>query len=230
MKISFGMIIFNGDSFLEECLKSIYPYAYEILIAEGPVEYYQKLGYTTSTDRTNEILNNFPDPDNKIKINRGTYIEKTHQCNEYIKMIDTNSDYIWHIDSDEIYKPKDIEKIIELLEKEKYTKVGFKTYTFFGGFDKYISGYVENFEFYRIFKYEYGAYWCEHRPPKLYYPYKKVDKEKYLSGEELDKINIRIYHYSLVYIKQVINKFKYYKKDVSKHISKENYFEKIKLK
>lgn len=50
MKISFGMIVFNGNYVLRECLESIYPYAHEILIAEGPVKYWQDLGYTTSTD------------------------------------------------------------------------------------------------------------------------------------------------------------------------------------
>lgn len=230
MKISFGMIVFNGDSFLKECLESIYPYAHEILIAEGPVKYYSDLGYTTSTDNTNEILNNFPDPENKIKIWHGQYIEKTHQCNEYIKMIDTDSDYIWHVDSDEIYKPEDIEKIIELLEKEKYTKVGFKTYTFFGGFDKYIGGFVENFEFIRIYKYEYGAYWKKHRPPTLTYPEEKLKNNKYINGEELDLLGIRIYHYSLVFIKQVKEKMKYYKQKVSQHMGIDNYFEDVYMK
>lgn len=227
MKISFGMIVFNGNQVLKECLESIYPYAHEILIAEGPVKYWQDKGHTTSTDGTNEILHNFPDPENKIKINHGQYNEKEHQCNEYIKMIDIKSDYIWHIDCDEIYKPEDIEKIIELLKKEKYTKVGFKTYSFFGGFDRYIGGFVENFEFIRIFKYEYGAYWNNHRPPDLYYPTtkrrKSQFKHKYLMGEELDKIGIRIYHYSWISQNQVYNKMEYYKDNISRDISIDNY-------
>ena len=61
MKITFGIIVLNGDYVLEEALKSIYPYAHQILIAEGPVTYWQQQGITTSTDRTNEIIDNFPE-------------------------------------------------------------------------------------------------------------------------------------------------------------------------
>ena len=52
------MIVFEGDYVLQECLEQVYPYAEQILIAEGPVEYWQRRGRTTSTDRTNEILEN----------------------------------------------------------------------------------------------------------------------------------------------------------------------------
>jgi hypothetical protein len=229
MKISFGIIVFNGEEFLKECIDSIYPYAHEILIAEGPVQHYRLRGYNTSTDKTNDIINNYPDIDNKIKVNRGQYIEKTHQCNEYIKMIDITTDYVWHVDSDEIYKSEDIEKVIELLEKEEYTKVGFKTYTFFGGFDRYMGGFVENFEFVRIYKYKYGAYWGEHRPPKIIYPNDRREMcHKYLTGNHLlEQYDIRIYHYSMVYISQVYEKMIYYKKNISKHLSIPNYFNNV---
>ena len=70
MKIAFGMIVFNGGFVLEECLKSVYPFAHQILIAEGPVGYWQSQGFTTSTDETNEILQSFPDPEGKITIVR----------------------------------------------------------------------------------------------------------------------------------------------------------------
>ena len=66
-KITFGMIVFNGNYVLQEVLTSIYEYAHQILIAEGPVAYWQTQGYTTSTDGTNDILHEFYDPDKKIK-------------------------------------------------------------------------------------------------------------------------------------------------------------------
>ncbi len=40
MKITFGMIVFNGNYVLEEVLASVYPYAHQILIAEGPVQFH----------------------------------------------------------------------------------------------------------------------------------------------------------------------------------------------
>ena len=68
MRIAFGMIVFNGNYVLEEVLTSVYPYAAQILIAEGPVKFWQDQGFSTSTDGTNEVLHNFPDPDGKIKV------------------------------------------------------------------------------------------------------------------------------------------------------------------
>ena len=68
IKIAFGMIVFDGDYVLSECLKQVYPFASQILISEGPVSYWQKQGKITSTDNTNKILDEFPDPENKIKI------------------------------------------------------------------------------------------------------------------------------------------------------------------
>ena len=55
MKIVFGMIVFEGDYVLKECLEQVYPFAEQILIAEGPVEFWQRQGRTTSTDDTNKI-------------------------------------------------------------------------------------------------------------------------------------------------------------------------------
>ena len=47
MKIAFGMIVFEGDYVLKECLEQVYPFASQILIAEGPVSYWQRQGRTT---------------------------------------------------------------------------------------------------------------------------------------------------------------------------------------
>ena len=56
MKIAFGMIVFEGDYVLKECLEQVYPFAEQILIAEGPVEFWQREGRTTSPDDTNKIF------------------------------------------------------------------------------------------------------------------------------------------------------------------------------
>ena len=79
MRLTAAMIVLNGDHVLEESLKSIYDHVDEIVIAEGPVRYWQDRGLTTSTDRTNEILDNFEDPDRKIRIIHSQYEEKDQQ-------------------------------------------------------------------------------------------------------------------------------------------------------
>jgi len=118
MKVCFGMIVFNSDFVLKECLEAVYPFASQILISEGCVQYWQDKGFTTSTDRTNEIIDNFPDPDKKITIIHGTYKEKTEQANAYIPYIKEDTDYLWNLDSDEIYKGEDIKAIIDLLDQK----------------------------------------------------------------------------------------------------------------
>ena len=44
IKIAFGMIVFEGDYVLKQCLEQVYPFATQILISEGPVEYWQSKG------------------------------------------------------------------------------------------------------------------------------------------------------------------------------------------
>ena len=63
LKIAVGMIVFEGDYVLKQCLDQVYPHVDQILIAEGPVAFWQAKGKRTSEDRTNEILDTYPDPD-----------------------------------------------------------------------------------------------------------------------------------------------------------------------
>lgn len=223
MKIAFGMIIFESDFVLKECLESIYPYASQILISEGPVKYWQQQGYTTSTDNTNNILHNFPDPDNKIKIIHGQYNEKDDQCNAYIKHLNIDTEYLWNLDADEIYKKEDIEKIIKLLETNKYTSIGLKTCCFYGGFNHQLTGFEEKCDFLRIFKVIPGCTWKTHRPPTISYPTNIT--LNHLKGEDLyNTTNVLMYHYSYVFPKQVYKKINYYKAVVSKNYCIDNYF------
>lgn len=226
LKIAFGMIVFNGDYVLKECLESIYPYATQILIAEGPVSYWQKKGYTISTDKTNEIIDNFPDPENKIKIIHSQYSEKDLQANAYMKLVNPDIDYIWHIDSDELFHSEDIEKIINALEKEKYTTVRFRAYSFFGGFDRFISGYESSLPYVRIKKYYPGSYWSTHRPPTLTHLVKNVLPEKPIDSSS---IGVYMYHYSHVFPDQVYDKIQYYKEFLRPTKVIDNYFNKIYL-
>jgi hypothetical protein len=230
MKIAFGIIVFNGEYVLRECLESVYPYANQILVAEGPVKFWQEQGYTTSFDRTNDILDNFPDPDNKITIIHSQYSEKDEQANAYMKFLKNDNDYIWNLDSDEIFKPEDIEKIIDLLDKEKYTTVGFKSLSFYGGFDRYITGFEESVPFIRIRKVYPGSYWATHRPPTIQHIVSNTLPEKNLDFNFLyHQYGIRMYHYSYVYPDQVFNKIKYYENTINKNGTIPNYFKNIYL-
>lgn len=229
MKIAFGMIVFEGDYVLEECLKAVYPFANQILIAEGPVKYWQDMGRTTSLDRTNDILNNFPDPDKKIKIVHGMFSEKDDQCRAYMEYIDEDVDYLWNLDSDEVYKSEDIAKIIEVLRKEQPTSVGVRSCSFYGGMDHYLTGFELNTDnFLRIFRYQKGATWLTHRPPTMKYT-GNIELKHISSDTLMELTSAQMYHYSYVFPDQVFNKIAYYKSKVSRSNCIDNYFSRIYL-
>jgi hypothetical protein len=231
MKIAFGMIVFEGDYVLRECIEQVYPFASQILIAEGPVKYWQNLGKKTSEDYTNNIIDNFPDPDNKIKIVHSQYSEKDEQCNAYINLIDDDIDYLWNLDSDELFKTDDIKKIIDFLEKEKPSSVSIRSCTFYGGFDHYLTGFEQNADnFRRIFRITKGCKWLTHRPPTIDYPIWSNISIKHINGDELYySTGVQMYHYSYVFPDQVFKKITYYKEVLSGDNSIDNYFENVYL-
>tara|TARA_B100001123_G_C15212237_1_gene987746 strand:- start:100 stop:1002 length:903 start_codon:yes stop_codon:yes gene_type:complete len=210
MKIAAGMIVFNGEYVLPECLESIYPYVSQICIAEGPVTYWQKQGKITSTDDTNDILHGFPDPHNKITINHGLYTEKDDQVNAYVQSLNPDTDYLINLDSDELYHHEDMEKLIKYLEDEQPTSVGVRSCSFYGGFDRYIGGFEQlKDNFLRIFKWYPGAKWETHRPPTV--KLKPGDDRKHVDSDKLyERTGIEMMHYSYVFPKQVYSKINYY--------------------
>lgn len=229
MKIAFGMIVFEGDYVLKQCLSQIYDYASQILIAEGPVRYWQDLGKITSEDNTNKILDEFPDPENKIKVVHGQFEEKDDQSNAYMNLINDNIDYLWMIDSDEIYKKEDIEKTIKFLEQHSPTSVGVRSISFFGGFDRHLTGFELNPDnFLRIFKYQPNCDWLTHRPPTI--NYRGSVERKHINSEVfLSMTGVQMYHYSYVFPDQVRKKVAYYKAKVSRNNCIDNYYENIYL-
>ena len=231
MKIAFGMIVFEGDYVLKQCLEQVYPFASQILISEGPVSYWQAQGRTTSTDRTNEILNNFPDPEGKIKIVHGQFSEKEEQCKAYMQYLNDDIDYIWNLDSDEVYKTEDLKKTIDFLENVKPTSVGIRSCSFYGGFNHYLTGFELNKDnFLRIFRVVPGCTWATHRPPTILYPAGSNIERKHVDSETLWNIlGVQMYHYSYVFPKQVSTKVSYYKSDVSRDNCIDNYYQNVYL-
>lgn len=229
MKIAFGMIVFEGDFVLKECLEQVYPFASQILIAEGPVKYWQDLGKTTSEDNTNNILDSFPDPENKITIVHGQFSEKDEQSNAYMSHLKKDTDYLWMIDSDEVYKSEDIVKTIEFLKKFNPTSVGVQSCSFYGGFNHYLTGFEENQDnFLRIFKVTPNSTWLTHRPPTINYP-ENIQKLHINSNMFYQLTGVKMYHYSYVFPEQVRKKIDYYKAKVSRDNCIDNYFNEVYL-
>jgi len=231
MKIAFGMIVFEGDYVLKQCLEQVYPFASQILISEGPVSYWQRQGRTTSLDNTNKILDEFPDPENKIKVVHGQFNEKDDQCRAYMQHINDDIDYIWNLDSDEVYTTNDLKKIISFLSEERPTSVGVRSCSFYGGFDDYLTGFELNRDnFLRIFRYTKGSTWLTHRPPTIQYPLDSNITKKHIDSETLyNELGIQMYHYSYTFPDQVFKKVNYYKDSVSRQNCIDDYFNRVYL-
>ena len=210
MKIAVGMIVFEGDYVLKQCLEQLYPHVDQIVVAEGPEKFWQDQGRTTSTDNTNKILDTFPDPEKKLSVVHGKFAEKDDQSRAYIQLLRPDIDYLWMVDSDEVYRTEDILKIKKLLETEQPTSVGMQSCSFYGGFNDYLTGFeLKTDNFLRIFRFMPGCTWLTHRPPTIQYP---TDiPRKHISSDELfAKTGVQMYHYSYVFPRQVYTKTSYY--------------------
>lgn len=214
IKIDFGMIIFNGDYVLRENLDSIYPFANRIIIVEGPVKYYRNLGFRSSADNTVNVIKNFPDPEKKVVFIQGEWEEK----DEMIRQFEPHfaGDYLWHVDSDELYKREDMEKVIAYLDANQNTcySMAFRLYSFYGGLERFISGHEQDFEVIRIQKIiPSQSKWKTHRPPTMFWPptgrtCKEMGHINQFQSEQM--FGIRIFHYPYVFPSQVKMKIAYY--------------------
>lgn len=216
MKISFVIIVLNGMPFIEAALKSIYEFAYEIIIIEGAVEKCKFAANPdgSSKDGTVECINSFPESLAKIKLVQGQWPEKCEMQNRALELC--LGDYVWLIDSDEIYKKKDIDVIIKMLGRDStITEVRFPVFHFWRGFDYIISSRpLANAFFCRIFKLDRPCFFTTHRPPTLFWKQqsKTTAEMNVLQASVLREKGIYLYHYSYVLELQVKQKVELYKR------------------
>lgn len=219
MDITFIMIVLNGMPFVKHSLESIYDFSDEIIIIEGPVRnldsgYYDKSGL--STDGTTEFLNNFKDPDSKIKLFRGYFNDKLDMQNLAIK--NASFDWVWLIDSDEVYKTNDLTTVKGIISQfPAIRRIDFIPINFWKGFDYFINCdkfHKSQFHYRRVFKKEKDDFFITHRPPTLKSHEEMffTDSKNFISGDHLLKEGITIYHYSYVDENQVKQKIDLYTK------------------
>lgn len=89
-KITFGIIVLNGEPFTKYCLRQLYPFAYEIIVVEGASQYAKDAADENghSLDGTLEALYEFKeqeDPEDKVQIitRDGFWSEKDEQSKAY---------------------------------------------------------------------------------------------------------------------------------------------------
>ena len=220
INISFGIIVLNGEPFTKYCLRALYPFAYEIIIAEGACKAAKGIATPDghSIDGTLESLYEFKekeDPENKLTIiqKSGFWEEKDEQSKAYAEKAKGN--YLWQVDIDEFYRDEDILKIINILKNNKdITAVSFKERTFWGDLCyecNSVKHKVGGNIFHRLFKFKDGYIYKTHRPPTVVDENgQDLRKKKHLIAEETEKEGIYLYHYSLLLPKQVKEKVYYY--------------------
>ncbi len=227
-KISFGIIVLNGEPFTRYCIRALYPHAHQIIVAEGACFGARNVATPDghSRDGTLQMLKEVKlkeDPDNKIIIvtaedeghaNGFWPGEKHEQSQAYAKRATGN--YLWQVDIDEFYKEEDIVEIKNILTiNPQITAVSFKQLQFWGGFDYIVDGWYLRRgaeEFHRLFKWGRGYTYSTHRPPTVLNE-KGIDQRKifWLGAKEMTRRGIHLYHYSFVFPKQVKEKAEYYK-------------------
>ena len=221
------MIVLNGEPFLRYNLQALYPFAHQIIVVEGAAPGATAIASSDghSNDNTLQVLGEFKnhhDPQNKVIIVRaedeghpnGFWVgEKDEQSRAFAKRATGN--YLWQIDVDEFYKSEDMQTVIDLLEYDpQISAVSFKMLTFWGGFDYLCDGWYlrrgANI-YHRLFKWAPGYQYSTHRPPTvLDQNGENLRTKKWISGNILEKKGIYLYHYSLVFPKQVKDKCTYY--------------------
>jgi hypothetical protein len=218
-RISFGIIVLNGGPFTKYCLRQLYPHAYEIIVVEGgSKKAIDQAPEGHSTDGTLEALSEFKaqeDPENKVRIitRDGFWTEKDEQSQAYAQV--ATGDYLWQVDIDEFYTHSDLHTMRRLLaEHPEVDTVSFRAITFWGHI-KYCANSLymmitEAKQWHRLFRWRPGYRYITHRPSTV------VDEDGrdlrtkvWWTSKTTDAFGIRLYHYSLLFPKQVMEKFSY---------------------
>lgn len=219
-RISFGMIVLNGEPFTTYTLRALYPYAYEIIVVEGAAPGAANIASADghSLDGTLDSLRAFKadeDPQDKLVIvtRDGFWTEKDEMSQAYAQR--ATGDYLWQVDVDEFYQPNDIEAVCDLLsEQPSITAVSFESVFFWAAPDYRVdSWYLRRgeAEFNRLFKWGEGYRYVTHRPPTVVDGQgRDLRRQHWIRAKDLLARGIHLYHYSLLLPKQVRDKCEYY--------------------
>jgi hypothetical protein len=226
IKISFGIIVLNGQPFLEYNLRALYPFAYQIIVVEGAVRAAESLATADghSTDGTLQMLREFQrenDPEGKLLVvtaadegyKDGFWPEKDEMSQAYAKRI--TGDWLWQVDSDEFYRSEDMQSIAAQLEADtSVTTVSFPYLEFFGSFRSYITGQWHIYEhplFHRLFRWGPGYRYVNHRPPTVIdHEGSDLREKHWLRNPQNNGLPVTLFHYSYVFPRQARQKVGYY--------------------
>ena len=219
-RISFGIIVLNGEPFTRYTLRALYPHAHEILVVEGacPAAAAVATPDGHSTDATVEVIRRFQaedDPEKKVQLVQrdGFWSEKDEQSRAWAER--ATGDWIWQVDVDEFYRDEDLRRIAARLAAEPgISGASFRQVTLWGGLGYRCDGFYlrRGADLYqRLFRWGPGYRYVTHRPPTVTDPAgRDLRRLRWLDGRELARQGIHLYHYSLLFPKQVREKCSYY--------------------
>lgn len=227
-RITFGIIVLNGEPFTRYCLRQIYPFAHQIVVVEGACE--RARGVATSdahsTDGTLDALREFQraeDPEGKVEVvtHDGFWREKDEQSRAFAER--ATGDYLWQVDIDEFYTAEALRAVIAMLRADPaIAAVSFPMRTFWGAPDvECDSLYLRSHdpsrgwnpaEIHRLFRWAPGYRYATHRPPTVL---DAAGRDVRLRGPWVGARRTRamgmwMLHYSLLFPKQVREKCAYY--------------------
>ena len=226
-RITFGMIVLNGEPFLPYNLRALYPFAHQIIVVEGAAPGAAAIATPDghSRDGTLHSLRRFrerEDPEGKVVVVTAEDEghpdgfwpgEKDEQSRAYAAR--ATGEYLWQVDVDEFYMPDDMTSVVNRLERDPaITAVSFRMITFWGGFDYVTDGWYLRrgaAQYHRLFRWGPGYRYATHRPPTVLDPGGRDLREiRWLDGDSLSRQGILLYHYSLLFPQQVEEKCEYY--------------------
>ena len=223
VRITFGMIVLNGEPFVRYNLRSLYPFAHQIIVVEGACSAAKNIATQDghSRDTTLETLRRFKaeeDPENKVTIvtaedeghPEGFWPgEKDEMSQAYAKRATGN--YLWQVDSDEFYRPEDMQAVIDMLASNPEVKdVSFRVITFSGGLGYKVDSYYLQrgaHDFHRLFAWGESYRYAAHRPPTVVDDHGRNLREiNAVTAGQMAKKGIRMFHYEQLFPKQVRDK------------------------
>ena len=228
VRVTFGVIVLNGEPFLRYCLRSLYQFAHEILVVEGASPMAAGIASADghSADGTLATLRAFKeqeDPEDKVRIVTAEDEghpdgfwpgDKDEQSRAYAKR--ATGDYLWQVDSDEFYRPDHIGAILALLgERPQITAVSFKMLTFWGSPDYVADGWFLRRGadcYHRLFRWGRGYHYVTHRPPTVTDALGRDARSVcWVDAAATARLGVNLYHYSLLFPRQVHDKCRYYR-------------------
>jgi hypothetical protein len=226
-RVTFGIIVLNGEPFTAHTLRALYPYAHEIIVVEGAAPGAVNIATPDghSRDATLEVLRRFvadEDPDGKVTVVTAEDDghpdgfwpgEKDEQSQAYARR--ATGDWLWQVDIDEFYLPEDMERVLDRLAAEPTVDaVTFRQITFWGGLEYVTDGWYLRrgaADYHRLFRWGPGFTYVTHRPPTVHdSDGANLRKGTWLDGATTSRWGVHLYHYSLLLPKQVIEKCDYY--------------------